>query len=97
MAAPTAKSGTLTISTVASVAVSVDAFGPGNQVGVLNRSSTGVIWVRTDGVDPTVAGDNCFPVLSYRAFNVPAGGTEVTIKLISDAALAYTVEGVDSV
>jgi hypothetical protein len=84
-----AKSGTLVANTVTPVAV-LNCF-PG--INVVNRSGSGTIWVRLDGVDPTVAGDNCFPVLGVRYFSVPAANADkITVKLISTAALDYTVE-----
>lgn len=95
MAAPVAKSGTLTANTVATVTVSVDSSGSGNTFTVTNRSLTGTIWVRVDGTNPTVAGDNCFPVLGSRTFKAKSGLREVAVKLISDAALAYSVEGLE--
>lgn len=86
----TAKSGTLTPSTVATVTV-LNCF-PG--LNIVNRSGSGTIWVRLDGQDPTVAGDNCFPVLGVRYFSIPSTNADkVTVKLISTAALDYTVEG----
>lgn len=86
-----ARSGTLTASTVATVAIT-DAWPDG--ITVVNRSQTGTIWVRLDGTDPTVAGDDCYPVLGARHFPATTVRKEaVTVKLISSAALDYTVEG----
>lgn len=82
-----AKSGTLTISTVASVTVTADGGG----VQVVNRSQTGVIWVRLDGTDPVAAADDCFSVLGVRHFPTHTGA--VTVKMISANALDYSVEG----
>lgn len=86
-----AKSATLTISTVDRVTVT-DAY-PGG-IEVINRSQSGTIWVRFDGVDPTVGGDNCHPVLGARFFENPWAdrAENIQVRLISDAALAYTVE-----
>lgn len=95
MAAPKARTGTLTANVVAEVTVAVSPFGENNEFGIVNLSGQGIIWVRTDGVDPTIGGDNCFPVLGYRIFTVPDGSKEVTPKMISDTALQYTVEGTD--
>jgi hypothetical protein len=86
-----AKSGTLTANTAAPITIT-DAYPDG--VWVHNRSQTGEIWVRFDGTNPTVAGDDCFLVLGSRLFPVTTVGREsVTAKLISSQALAYTVEG----
>lgn len=86
-------SGTLTPNEVEYVTVNVAEFGPQSMIGIVNRSQDGVIWVRTDGVDPEVAGFDCYPVLSYRSFDSPEGANEVTIGLISDMEINFTVEG----
>lgn len=68
---------------------------------VVNRSSNQEIWVRTDGEDPTVAGDDCFPVLPQQSVTFSngslsqepvvrtGGGTQVSI--ISSGTPPYTV------
>lgn len=68
---------------------------------VVNRNSTGTLWVRTDGTDPTVAGDDNYPVLPMQAQSFPNGiltqepvtrvisGT--TVYVISDTACPITV------
>lgn len=70
---------------------------------VTNRHPTGVLWLRTDGVTPTVGGDDCYPVLPMQAQTFPNGellqepitrvisGTQVNI--ISDTACPITVYG----
>lgn len=100
-----AKSGTLTASAVASVDITtltryvgIDWDGISDGIWVINRSQSGQIWVRLDGEDPTVAGDDCYVVLGARFFPNPKArggdaGEAVTVKLISSAALDYTVEG----
>ncbi len=85
------KSGTLTPSTVATVTVSADGLG----IQVVNRSQNGTIWVRLDGVDPVAAADDVFAVIGVRHFATRTGSVQV--RLISTAALAYTVEGIVSV
>ena len=82
-----AKSGTLVASTVSTVTVSADGRG----IQVVNRTQTGVIWVRLDGVDPAAAADENFAVLGVRHFPTRTGSIEV--RMISADALAYTVEG----
>ncbi len=88
-----AKSATLTISTVDTVTITAAFASPGG-IEVINRSQTGTIWVRFDGAAPTVGGDDCHPVLGTRFFENPWAvySTNAGVKLISDAALAYTVE-----
>lgn len=89
---PRAKSGTLVANTVTSVTVT--DVNPGG-VEIVNRSQTGQIWVTLDGTEPTVAGDDCFIVLGARYFENPTvpAREQVVVKLISSAALDYTVEG----
>ncbi len=82
-----AKSGTLTISTVATVTVTADGLG----IQVVNRTQTGVIWVRLDGVDPVAAADDCYAVLGVRHFLTRTGAIQV--RMLSTDALDYTVEG----
>lgn len=91
----TSKSGTLTANTVKSETVEVVAFGTEKGLSVTNRSTTGEIWVRLDGVDPTVAGDNCKLVIGTRSFALSDGISSVTVKMISTDALSYCVEGRD--
>lgn len=94
------KSGTLTANTVASVVLTTVVAG----FNVVNRAfiegtSTAPIWVRfaagsAAGVaatitDPTVAGDECFPVYGARNFVIDSA---ITVKLICAEANAYTVE-----
>lgn len=82
-----AKSGTLTANAVTSITVSADGLG----IQVVNRTQTGVIWVRLDGVDPVAAADSNYAVLGVRHFATRTGA--VTVKMISIGALDYTVEG----
>jgi len=71
---------------------------------VVNRSqSTDVVWIRTDGGTPTVAGDDAYPVLPGQAQSFPNGallqdpvlrvqsGTQTL--LISSTACPITVYG----
>lgn len=86
-----AVSGTLTPDEVEPVTVT-DTRPAG--IEIVNRSGSGTIWYRLDGVDPTVGGAGCHPVLGSRRIDNPwsTGGKSVTVKLISDEALDYTVE-----
>lgn len=84
-------SGTLTPDEVATVTVS--GAMPGGGIEIINRSQSGTIWVRCDGYDPEVAGTSSHPVLGAR--RIPYGwfrGSDVEVRMISDEALAYTVE-----
>jgi hypothetical protein len=86
-----ARSGTLTPSTATPIAIT-DAF-PGG-IWVHNRTQTGEIWVRLDGTPAAVAADDNFLVSGSRHFPPYRIGTEaVTVSLISNQALDYTVEG----
>lgn len=86
-----ARSGTLTAGGPATTVDITDAW-PGG-IWVINRSQTGEIWVTLDGSVPTVAGNDCFVVLGARFFANPRVGDDtVAVKLISSAALTYSVE-----
>ena len=99
MAASRATSPTLTVNTVAHITFP-QYF---STITVVNRNATGVLWIRTDGNDPIVAGDDCYPVLPMQAQSFPNGvltqepitrvisGTQVSI--ISDTACPITVYG----
>lgn len=68
---------------------------------VVNRNSTGTLWLRTDGVDPVIGADDNYPVLPMQAQTFPNGiltqepitrgisGTSVYI--VSDTACPITV------
>ncbi len=86
-------SGELTANEVEIVTVNVANFGSQNIVGVVNRTQDGVIWVRIDGENPEIEGFDSYPVLSYRMFKCPKGDHEATVRMISDQALDFTVEG----
>lgn len=99
MAASRASSLTLTVNTPVTVKFP-QYFAT---ITVINRNSTGVVWIRTDGNNPTVAGDDCYPVLPMQSQSFPNGvllqepitrtisGTQVS--LISDTACPITVYG----
>lgn len=68
---------------------------------VVNRGADQEIWVRTDGNNPSVGGDDCFPVLPMQSITFSngvlsqepvvrvGGGTQVS--LISSGTPPYTV------
>lgn len=97
MAATRAKSGTLTINTVAPINFP-QYFA---NITVIHRGTTGTIWLRTDGIEPVALADDNFPVLPGQAATFPNGiltqepitrsisGTSV--QLVSDTAIPYTV------
>ncbi|APC46414.1 hypothetical protein HWB05_gp152 [Streptomyces phage BRock] len=97
MAASRAKSGT----TTANTAVTIKFPQYFANITVVNRSTGEVLWARTDGYDPAVAGDDAFPVLSQQSLTFGNGvlsqepvvrvtsGTLVT--LISAGVCEYTV------
>lgn len=94
MAAVQISSGTTTANTVKTVTFPLRYDG----IEVINRS-TGDMWARFDGVDPTIAGDDCFYVApqSYLVVANPkppqnsAGTITTEIRMISAATAAYTV------
>jgi hypothetical protein len=87
MANAYARSGTLVGGAVTAVTVRGWFLG----VWVINRTGTGEIWVRLDGTDPTIAGNDCFLVLGAR--NFPTKERDIVVKLISSGTPDYTVEG----
>jgi hypothetical protein len=100
MAAERATSGTLVINTVADVNFP-QYF---TTITVVHRGTTGTVWVRTDGVEPSVLADDNYPVLPGQAVSFPNGiltqqpinrvisGTQM--QMISDTAVPYTVYAV---
>lgn len=72
-----------------------------HNIEVVNRSSVDM-WVRVDGVDPTVAGDECFFVAAQSFIDVvnpknppePAIGatSNTVVKIITATAANYTVQ-----
>lgn len=69
MAAKRAQSGTLTANTVTTIKFP-QYFAV---VHVVNRSTDQTIWTRSDGIDPTVAGDDCYPVLAQQDISFTNG------------------------
>lgn len=90
-----AVTGTLEPGVVSSVTVQgVQDYG----IEIINLTGSGVIWYRLDGEDPEVGVGGSHPVLGSRKVNdpnysVPSNRDAVTVKLISDEALMFTVEG----
>jgi hypothetical protein len=85
--------GTLSANTVASVSIT-----PGSEgIVVVNRTLSGEIWVRIDGVDPQIAGDGSYVVIGAREF--PMSLTDVrkgtvNVRLISDAVRQFSAEAI---
>ncbi len=88
MAIVNSTSGTLTNNVVTRLNVNTSSDG----VEIVNRSQNGELWVRLDGTDPTIAGDNCFIVLGARLF--PTVNGNVDVRLIASTPIKYTVEGI---
>lgn len=84
-------SGTLTPDEVATVTIT-DCESDG--IEIINRSQNGTIWYRIDGENPVIEGEGSHPVLGSRRIDNPwaLNAHTVEIRLISDSALAYTVE-----
>jgi hypothetical protein len=62
---------------------------------VVNRAQTGVIWVRIDGIDPVPEADDTYAVFGAREFPSQLWTRHlivIEVRLISDEALAYSVE-----
>lgn len=87
--------------TTATVVTTVTFANWYHNIEIINRSS-GDMWARVDGVDPTVAGDECFFVAPLGFIDVsnpksppePALGTtsNTVIKMISAANANFTVQ-----
>lgn len=92
MTATIIKSGTTTANTVATVTFAT--YYP--KVEVVNRGST-ELWLRTDGVNPTIGGDDCevIPAASFKDTIINYTVTNTEVRLISSSAVAYTVEGIN--
>lgn len=64
---------------------------------VVNRSLEGAIWVRIDGTNPQMGAPDSYVVLGAREFPLSRRVLQagpVTVKLLTDAARAYTVEAI---
>lgn len=85
--------GTLTANTVTSVSITPGSGG----VVVVNRDQAGAIWVRIDGQDPALFGNNSYVVLGARDFPMSRAQRQrgdVVVKLLSDTARTYSVEAI---
>jgi hypothetical protein len=85
--------------TLAPGVVTTVVLRPGEEgIVVVNRDLAGEIWVRIDGQDPGVAAADSYVVLGAREFPLPRRVIQkqsVTVKLVSDAARAYSVEAME--
>ncbi len=84
--------GTLTPDEVEAVTIEVNRFG----FEVVNRTLSGAIWVRFDGVDPEVAGADSYVVLGARRFPFSGSAKTIEVRLLSTDELDYSVEGRDT-
>lgn len=84
--------GTLTANQVATVTVDWTSGG----VVVVNVAQSGAIWVRLDGQNPVPYAAGSYAVYGARDFPLRrhSASTSTTVKLISDAARAYSVEAI---
>jgi hypothetical protein len=84
--------------TVANVVTTVTFATWYRAIEVVNRSS-GDMWVRFDGVDPTIAGDECFFVAAQSFIQVsnpklppePGTSTNSEIRILTAATATYTI------
>lgn len=93
LTAAVAKHATLTAATVDKVTLSTHLGG----VEVVNRDQgTSELYVRVDGTDPTVGGDDCYvvPAASARTIVLPDRG-KCEARVICSAAVAYSVAAWD--
>jgi hypothetical protein len=89
--APFAAHGALTANQITEVVVRPGPDG----LDVVNRSQTGVIWVTIDGSDPAPLASNSFACIGVRTFAMRVRHQDdVTVKMIADSALNYTVEAI---
>jgi hypothetical protein len=77
---------------VAAAVTIVDVFTWNGGVWVQNRDATAEMWVRLDGTDPTVAGDDCF-LVQPGGRNFPTGNGVVRVRMISSGTPSYAVSG----
>lgn len=88
-----AKTVTLTADTVATV--TIEASSPA--VEVVSVDGAAAVWVRNDGTNPTVAGDDCEPVVAAASSLVlyhPTGGGAHEVRLISSGTPQVCVRAV---
>lgn len=64
-------------------------------VRITNRSNLGNIFARTDGVNPTVNGDDSYVILEgkEKIISVPELNN-IEVRIISSVAAGYSVEGI---
>jgi hypothetical protein len=88
----TAKHATLTANTVDAVSFSRNF----RAIEVKNRGTTGDIYFRIDGVDPSpTSTDNNYIVLPGESLVISDDWTGDTVRLVSAGTPAYSVTGVD--
>jgi hypothetical protein len=89
-----AKSASLAANTVDTVTLDASVFGaPSVALAVVNRDATNPITFTVDGTTPTVLGDNFYVAAPGQTVVVPYSAAS-TVKLISTATSAYTVQAV---
>lgn len=90
-----AKSRAASGSTAANIVTTVQITNHGGTVEVTNRSGTGELWVRFDGVDPVIEGDDSYCVLTSKVFTLDRVlvTAAAEVRLLSAAVAKYTVAG----
>lgn len=78
--------GTLVADTVTTATIDIRRAG----LEIVNRSETGEIWARFDGVNPVIGAADSYVIVGARSYVFSS--SPVTVKLISNAALKYSVE-----
>lgn len=88
---PMSAHGSLTANQIAQAVITPGPDG----LDVVNRSQTSVIWCTIDGSDPVIAGAGTFACIGVRTFAMStAHQRTVTVKMIADTGLNYSVEGI---
>lgn len=88
-----AKTVTLVANTAQTVKVGAWDYG----VWVENLTAGQVVWVRLDGTDPTVAGDDSYAVTGARNFPIaftPSQNGSVDVRMISSGTPVVAVSGI---
>lgn len=81
------------VTLVANTVATVTFDRPGQRVMVINMTGSAAIYFRTDGVDPTVKGDECWPVPA----SVGGSGTFKTLDNVNGASVKLISSGTPDV
>ena len=63
------------------------------KIDVVNIDGGGIIYIRVDGTNPTVGGDNAYvvPALKDAQVSIPVDSSAITVRLISSAGASVAV------